>query len=711
MKRRSVRVSAITLPALLALVAASLPAAVLTVDSTSDAASLPDACTLRAAITAHNTGAAVGACAAGAGSANQIVLPAGATFTLASSLPEITGVAALTVEGNGAILERAPTLAPCESSGAELVAFFLGSAGFDLHLRHLTLRHGCAISASYNAAPAASAVTMRASGSGGAPLLHLEAERILENNARPLFGAAAPGAVAALNVNVRIEDSVFFGNRAKISPSGPGFGAGGAIAFVSQGPASRSLSIERSSFIGNRASRGGAVQLELGARDSVSITNSTFAGNRAEVRPGFVSQFHGRGAAIHFAVDTQGGTDVERITLRHNTIRDNVAELAAGAEIGGALDVFVALPSVSAEITWANNWLDANTPRHCGTSLTLPTYSQSTLFTNFASDATCGNGITVVPTGGMKPLADYGGSVPTSPPLPGSLAIDASAGCPLDTDARGAARPQDGDSVPGALCDVGAVEFVRNRAPMLTAPGALVSAVDTELPLGNSIAVADPDIRDELLELALRVSNGHLRLASAAGLTCATAPDPVLGNPSLVCRATLTDFAAALATLSYIPRSGFAGADVLDLRADDLGNGGDDDNPLGDARTVAIDVFALAPVVSLTPATHDFGEVPVGMAAAPRTTELRNTGTAVLTDVAIVPVPGDGFGASHDCAATLAPDTACTITLGFTPASAGAKLGAVLVQSNATGSPQVISLAGRGLAPASDALFADGFDD
>jgi hypothetical protein len=61
----------------------------------------------------------------------------------------------------------------------------------------------------------------------------------------------------------------------------------------------------------------------------------------------------------------------------------------------------------------------------------------------------------------LRPLANNGGFAPTHAPEANSPAIDAgdNAGCPA-TDARGVARPTDGNGDHVAVCDIGAVEVV-----------------------------------------------------------------------------------------------------------------------------------------------------------------------------------------------------------------------------------------------------------
>src|SRR2546426_10762161 len=61
------------------------------------------------------------------------------------------------------------------------------------------------------------------------------------------------------------------------------------------------------------------------------------------------------------------------------------------------------------------------------------------------------------------------------------------------------------------------------------------------------------------------------------------------------------------------------------------------------------------------------------------------------------------FAAGNPCptgAGSVAPGTSCTIGVSFTPAAPGARAAAVNITDDAVGSPQSVSLAGTGIAPA-----------
>src|SRR2546427_355389 len=61
------------------------------------------------------------------------------------------------------------------------------------------------------------------------------------------------------------------------------------------------------------------------------------------------------------------------------------------------------------------------------------------------------------------------------------------------------------------------------------------------------------------------------------------------------------------------------------------------------------------------------------------------------------------FAAGNTCptgAGSVAPGASCTISVSFTPAATGARAATVTITDDATGSPQSVSLAGTGIAPA-----------
>lgn len=104
------------------------------------------------------------------------------------------------------------------------------------------------------------------------------------------------------------------------------------------------------------------------------------------------------------------------------------------------------------------------------------------------------------------------------------------------------------------------------------------------------------------------------------------------------------------------------------------------------------------PVVTLAPASLDFGAQTVGGLYPSRTIRLSNTGTADLVTSAIV-VEGGGFAnaSAAACPGTLAPGAGCDIAIAFAPTSAGTDFtGTLRVTSNAAGSPHTAALLGSG---------------
>lgn len=117
------------------------------------------------------------------------------------------------------------------------------------------------------------------------------------------------------------------------------------------------------------------------------------------------------------------------------------------------------------------------------------------------------------------------------------------------------------------------------------------------------------------------------------------------------------------------------------------------------ANTVALRGSGAAattaePAVTLSATTLTFRSTAVGTTSRARRLRLTNTGTADLA-IGAISVTGD-FVQQNDCPASLAPRVSCTVRVGFTPAAAGPRTGALSVASNAAGSPHSVALSGNG---------------
>ncbi len=122
----------------------------------------------------------------------------------------------------------------------------------------------------------------------------------------------------------------------------------------------------------------------------------------------------------------------------------------------------------------------------------------------------------------------------------------------------------------------------------------------------------------------------------------------------------------------------------------------------GGQATVSLNGTATAPAaIVLTPAALTFPATIVNQTAAVQIITVANTGAnpATLNPPAIT---GDFSIAASTCTATLAPQTACSISISFTPTASGTRSG-VLTITDSIGT-QTAQLSGTGDAPATDTL-------
>jgi VCBS repeat-containing protein len=114
-------------------------------------------------------------------------------------------------------------------------------------------------------------------------------------------------------------------------------------------------------------------------------------------------------------------------------------------------------------------------------------------------------------------------------------------------------------------------------------------------------------------------------------------------------------------------------------------------------QSVTLSGTGLTPVVSLSALSLTFAAQALSTQSAPQTITVTNTGNGALTPLTIS-VSGD-FAETNTCAGSVAPNANCTISVTFTPATAGTRGGALTLTDNASSSPQTVTLSGTGLGP------------
>lgn len=129
------------------------------------------------------------------------------------------------------------------------------------------------------------------------------------------------------------------------------------------------------------------------------------------------------------------------------------------------------------------------------------------------------------------------------------------------------------------------------------------------------------------------------------------------------------------------------------------------DNAADSPQSVALSGTGLAPAaVSLSPSSLVFAGQVIGTTSAAQTVTLTNVGGSNLNITnfqASLP-----FAQTNNCPASLAAGANCTISVAFTPQTAGHANGGVTLFDNAGGSPQSVILSGTGLKPATASLSA-----
>jgi Abnormal spindle-like microcephaly-assoc'd, ASPM-SPD-2-Hydin len=107
-------------------------------------------------------------------------------------------------------------------------------------------------------------------------------------------------------------------------------------------------------------------------------------------------------------------------------------------------------------------------------------------------------------------------------------------------------------------------------------------------------------------------------------------------------------------------------------------------------------IVSTGPAVTLSSQSEDFGSVQIGSTSSQQMLTVMDVGNAPLT-VTSVTTSGQ-FAQTNNCNTSVLQNEDCTIVLTFSPTTAGTQTGSLTITSNATGSPQTVSLTGVGVA-------------
>ncbi|MFZ2983809.1 MAG: choice-of-anchor D domain-containing protein [Minisyncoccia bacterium] len=130
-------------------------------------------------------------------------------------------------------------------------------------------------------------------------------------------------------------------------------------------------------------------------------------------------------------------------------------------------------------------------------------------------------------------------------------------------------------------------------------------------------------------------------------------------------------------------------------------------NEPGGTKTIPLSGtgVVLAPVLSLSATSMDFGSVNVGTVSPSKPVTITNSGTAALQITDLFSFTGD-FSGSGSCSTSvpLAPGASCVLNVTFAPVMSGARTGSITIASNDPGGMKTVTLSGNGVTPVSGAV-------
>lgn len=222
----------------------------------------------------------------------------------------------------------------------------------------------------------------------------------------------------------------------------------------------------------------------------------------------------------------------------------------------------------------------------------------------------------------------------------------------------------------------------------VTAPVASISP--------TSLTLASTAIGNTSAAQSVTVSNTGTAPLTLSTISLSNTADYIISGGDCTAGGTVAIGGSCTVSVAFRPAVGAAGTRSGTLSITHNAAGSPGSVTLSGTATPA-----PAPVASLSPVSLSYGSLNVGTAGSAQTVTLSNTGNAPLTLGTLTISSGTEFSISGGtCAAgsTVAAGGSCTISVGFTPSTAGARSANLVVSHNAAGGQSTTSLSGTGVA-------------
>ena len=154
-----------------------------------------------------------------------------------------------------------------------------------------------------------------------------------------------------------------------------------------------------------------------------------------------------------------------------------------------------------------------------------------------------------------------------------------------------------------------------------------------------------------------------------------------------------TIFVASTILTTVIPSADVTNAGTASITVTNPPPGG------GTSRPVKFTISPLTPLVSFSSSSITFPAQSVGTAREATIVAVQNPGTSPLTisGITMTGTNAGSFSQTNNCGSSLAPGANCSISIVFKPTATGSLVASVSVADNGAGSPQTISLTGKGV--------------